>query len=91
MIAVCDLTRKDSFYDLNNWVQMIRKQVGNVPIVFLGNKVDLRERLVVTEDELTRMGAIHNAPHFLASAKSGQGVNEAFQALASSIGQHGEA
>jgi len=91
VIAVCDLTRKDTFYDLNNWVQMIRKQVGNVPIVFLGNKVDLRERLVVSEDQLTRMGAIHNAPHFLASAKSGQGVNEAFQALASSIGQHGEA
>lgn len=89
VIAVCDLTRKDSFYDLNNWVQMIRKQVGNVPIVFLGNKADLRERLVVTEDELARMGSIHNAPHFLASAKTGQGVNEAFKALADAIGHHG--
>ncbi|TLZ97294.1 MAG: GTP-binding protein [Methanobacteriota archaeon] len=47
VIAVCDLTRKDTFYDLNNWVQMIRKQVGTVPIVFLGNKMDLGERLVV--------------------------------------------
>ena len=62
-----------------------------MPIVFLGNKSDLAERLVVSAEEFARMGAIHNAPHFLASAKSGQGVNEAFQALASSIGQHGEA
>src|SRR5207249_2287461 len=76
VIAVCDLTRKDTFYDLNNWVQMIRKQVGNVPIVFLGNKMDLLERRVVSEEELARMGTIHSAAHFLASAKTGHGVNE---------------
>ena len=91
VIAVCDLTRKDTFYDLNNWVQMIRKQVGNVPLVFLGNKMDLGERLVVTEDELARMGAIHNASQFLASAKTGAGVNEAFKVLADAIGRSGEA
>lgn len=91
VIAVCDLTRKDTFYDLNNWVQMIRKQVGNVPLVFLGNKMDLGERLVVTEDELARMGAIHNASQFLASAKTGAGVNEAFKVLADAIGRRGEA
>jgi small GTP-binding protein len=91
VIAVCDLTRKDTFYDLNNWVQMIRKQVGNVPIVFLGNKMDLGERLVVSPEELARMGTIHNASHFLASAKNGHGVNEAFRALADAIGHRGEA
>ncbi|TLZ92874.1 MAG: GTP-binding protein [Methanobacteriota archaeon] len=91
VIAVCDLTRKDTFYDLNNWVQMIRKQVGNVPIVFLGNKMDLLERRVVSEEELARMGTIHSASHFLASAKTGHGVNEAFQALADAIGHHGDA
>ena len=91
VIAVCDLTRKDTFYDLNNWVQMIRKQVGNVPLVFLGNKMDLTERLVVTQEELARMGQIHNGSHFLASAKTGVGVNEAFKALADAIGHRGEA
>ncbi len=91
VIAVCDMTRKDTFYDLNNWVQMIRKQVGNVPIVFLGNKMDLAERLVVSQDELARMGSIHTAPHFFASAKTGSGVNEAFRSLAEAIGRRGEA
>ena len=91
VIAVCDLTRKDTFYDLNNWVQMIRKQVANVPIVFLGNKMDLHERLVVSEEDLARMGAIHNAPTFLSSAKSGAGVQEAFTALAAAIAHAGEA
>jgi len=91
VIAVCDLTRKDTFYDLNNWVQMIRKQVGNVPVVFLGNKMDLKERRVVSEEELARMGTIHNAATFLASAKSGAGVNEAFKALADAIGHRADA
>ncbi|TLZ45276.1 MAG: GTP-binding protein [Methanobacteriota archaeon] len=91
VIAICDLTRKDTFYDLNNWVQMIRKQLGTVPIVFLGNKMDLAERLVVTPEELARMGTIHNASTFLASAKTGAGVNEAFKALAEAIGRRGEA
>jgi small GTP-binding protein len=91
VIAVCDLTRKDTFYDLNNWVQMIRKQVGNVPVVFLGNKMDLAERLVVSEEELARMGSNHSASHFLASAKTGSGVNEAFKALADAIGRHEDA
>jgi small GTP-binding protein len=91
VIAVCDLTRKDTFYDLNNWVQMIRKQVGNVPVVFLGNKMDLKERQVVSEEELARMGTIHNAVTFLASAKTGAGVNEAFKALADAIGHRADA
>jgi len=65
---------------------MIRKQVGTVPIVFLGNKMDLGERLVVSEEELRSHGTIHNAAHFLSSAKSGHGVNEAFRALADAIG-----
>jgi len=91
VLAVCDLTRKETFYDLNNWVTMVRKQVGNVPIVFLGNKSDLAERLVVSAEEFARMGAIHNAQHFLTSAKTGAGVDEAFFALAASIGARAEA
>jgi len=90
VLAVCDLTRKDTFYDLNNWVQMVRKQVGDVPIVFLGNKADLGERVVVSPEELARMGAILNAKYFLTSAKTGQNVNEAFQTLADSIGHRGD-
>ncbi len=89
ILAVCDLTRKDTFYDLNNWVTMVKKQVGDVPTVFLGNKVDLEERRVVTEEELNRLGSIHRAKTFMTSAKTGQGVNEAFETLATAIGKRG--
>lgn len=86
VLAVCDLTRKETFYDLNNWVTMVRKQVGNVPIVFLGNKADLGERIVVTAEELENLGQIHGAPTFRTSAKTGTGVNDVFRVLADAIG-----
>jgi Ras-related protein Rab-8A len=90
VIAVCDMTRKETLYDLNNWVQMIRKQVGDVPIVFLGNKMDLKERLVVSEDDLAGISTVHSAPHYLSSARSGSGVNDAFKSLAEAIRHRGE-
>jgi len=91
VLAVCDVTRKETFYDISNWVAMVRKQSGNIPIVFIGNKVDLEERLVVSEDELRTMGSLHQASCFLTSARTGEGVNEAFLALAQGIGQRGQA
>lgn len=91
VLAVCDVTRKETFYDLNSWVTTVKKQVGEVPIVFLGNKSDLLERAVVSEDELTRMGVIHQAGTYRVSAKTGAGVQDAFHDLADAIGKRGEA
>jgi len=90
VLAVCDLTRKETFYDLSNWVAMVRKQVGNVPIVFLGNKADLEERIVVSVEELENLGQIHGASTFRTSAKTGIGVNDAFKALADAVGARSE-
>ncbi len=85
LLAVCDVTRKDTLYDLNNWIQLTKKQVGNVPIVFLGNKVDLKDGVAITEEDLSRLAQIHSAPWFTTSAKTGAGVEPSFRALASGI------
>ncbi len=89
VLAVCDLTRKDTLYDLSNWIALTKKQVGNVPIVFLGNKADLKDRIAVPEDDLRRLGGIHCAPTLFTSAKTGENVEEAFRAVSASIaGRH---
>ena len=87
VLAVCDVTRKDTLYDLNNWIQLTKKQVGNVPMVFLGNKADLRDRAEVTPEELARLGGIHSSPFYMTSAKTGDGVEDAFRAVASAIAE----
>lgn len=87
VLAVCDVTRKETLYDLNNWIQLTKKQVGNVPIVFLGNKIDLQDRVAVIEEDLSRLAGIHSAPRHTTSAKTGEGVEASFRALASAIAE----
>ncbi len=42
-LAVCDVTSKESLGELRYWVKAMTATTGKIPIVFLGNKCDLRE------------------------------------------------
>ena len=85
VIAVCDVTRRDTFYDLNNWINLAKRELGDVPIVFLGNKVDLVDRAVVTHEDLDHIGENQLAPYFFTSARNGENVEAAFRAVATAI------
>ena len=58
-----------------------------IPIVLLGNKVDLKDKIVLTTEDgdkvakelTTKRG--DNVPHFETSARTGVCVDEAFEAL----------
>jgi len=79
-IGVYDVTSQESLLKIPGWVSSIKKAVGNIPMVLIGNKIDL-ERKVTTEEgkELAeRLGC-----EFIeTSAKTGEGVEEAFLAIA---------
>lgn len=85
ILAVCDLTRRETLQGLEEWIRTAREQVGDVPVVVVGNKVDLADRRVLGESELTETAARHRAAQRYTSAKTGEGVEEAFQILAQSI------
>jgi small GTP-binding protein len=86
MIVVFDLTRSETFNDLDFWVNSIMAEKSYAPVVvILGNKSDLREQQKVTEDELQKMAAKLNAMYFLTSAKTGQNVESAFMKLGSEL------
>ncbi len=40
-IVVCDLTRRSTFDDIDHWIQDLFAAVGRVPVIVLGNKVDI--------------------------------------------------
>ena len=73
---------KNSFDHLKNWVQNLRKYCGEIPMILFANKIDL-----VEEDELDllEIKSIIDKYNFigfsLTSAKTGQGVNEAFDII----------
>ncbi|MFW9994110.1 MAG: GTP-binding protein, partial [Candidatus Odinarchaeota archaeon] len=54
-VLVFDLVRRDTLIDLTNWITRLLRTVGAVPMILVGNKVDLRETAVkdimVTEEE----------------------------------------
>ena len=86
IIAVCDITRKDTLYDLEWWIQSLSKTVQNIPIVFVGNKSDLMEEAEFKFEELKEFATEYGEPKaFLSSAKTGINVNLTFKILAESI------
>ncbi len=72
----------DSFKHISEWHEDIKKYCGNIPIVLFGNKMDL-----VIDEELdeSRVEEIVDKRDFLGyyktSAKTGNGVYKAFQAI----------
>ena len=77
---------KDSFKHISNWQNDIKKFCGDIPIILLGNKVDLIDKNNLDESKvlkLTRKREILG--HFKTSALTGEGVVEAFQAIISEL------
>lgn len=91
VLAVCDITRKDTLFDLNNWINLVKKQEGNLPMVFLGNKSDLGGQAVVREEDIARFGRVHSSPWFMTSAKTGENVEVAFRKVAEAIAARSDA
>jgi small GTP-binding protein len=86
IIVVFDLTRTETFNDLDFWVNSIMAEKNYAPVVvLLGNKSDLLDQQKVTEEELKNMAAKLNAMYFLTSAKTGQNVEETFMKLGTEL------
>ncbi|HEY7588009.1 MAG TPA: Rab family GTPase [Thermoplasmata archaeon] len=85
VLAVCDITRKETLDDLEEWVAAVVKVTGKIPIEFLANKYDLQDALAFGKDELAGAAARHGAPFMFTSAKTGENVEAAFAELAKMI------
>lgn len=77
-IFVFDVSRPSTFEHLNNDLTIIAQKIPGIPLMVVGNKLDL-----VDEHELTTVIEKQNiSANFLTSAKTGNGVNELFVELA---------
>ncbi len=85
VLAVCDITRKETLTDLDEWVAAVVKVTGKIPVEFLANKVDLKEEQAFSIEELEAAAKSHDAPFLFTSAKTGENVEEAFAQLAKLI------
>jgi small GTP-binding protein len=84
-IIVCDITRKETLLNLENWVDRIRHLVGEIPLIFLGNKSDLEHKAMFEYRDLEAVTEKFDLPCSMTSAKTGENVEESFRRLAELI------
>jgi len=80
-IAVCDVTSKESLGELRYWVKAMTATTGKIPIVFLGNKCDLKEETRIPFVDIEMFAKKNDSPALLTSAKTGYNVEQAFNLL----------
>lgn len=83
IFLVYDITVKQSFADLNNWIGRVKecKSISDFPFIIIANKIDLEDKREVATDEGKKFAAENHLPYFETSAITGQGVNDAFISL----------
>jgi small GTP-binding protein len=84
IIIVYDVTRRDSFDKVTDWISEVRRFVPTVPLIVVGNKCDREDRQVPTADGqglAEKQGLI-----FLeTSAKANTNIEEAFQEMSKKL------
>jgi Ras-related protein Rab-4B len=85
ILAVCDITRRDTLHELNDWIAAVNRVTGNIPVQFLANKADLKDQAKVTEVDVKQLADSHKSPFLFTSAKTGENVELSFMKLAEMI------
>jgi len=78
-MLVCDLSREETVRSLLRWRDDLFRVVGERPLVLVGNKSDLER--TVPNGLLDEISAEFGQEIMLTSAKTGEGVEGAFQEL----------
>jgi small GTP-binding protein len=87
-LLVYDLTMPKTLDNLHSsWISDIQTITGEIPLVLIGNKVDLNDLIVVTPEETASFLELHPniASHYNTSALTGENVERSFHELVSSI------
>ena len=79
-VLVYDITDKESFNKVRNWLKELHSVVGeSISVCVVGNKVDLERERRVNKQEAEDWCRDHGVGHVLCSAKLGVRVQDAFQ------------
>lgn len=84
-LFVCDLTRKDTLERVEWWLNSFREVAGNVPVILLGNKLDLKEEHEISFGDMAAFAKKFNCPYFLTSARTGENVERAFKNMGARV------
>lgn len=85
-VVVFDITQKQSFLNIDKWVEDVRNERGgDVVIMIAANKSDLTDRRVVSTGEIEKKSKDLNVKMVEVSAKTGANVKLLFRNLAQDL------
>ena len=77
-IIVFDLSNKESFDKVTEWLKKIREIKSKIPIGLFGNKCDLTNKREVTKEEIDKLCEQEDLIYFETSAKENIQIQEGF-------------
>ena len=85
-IIVYDITNRETFATIPDWIQMVRESNNNdIPIVLVGNKCDLAEDRKISFEEGSALASQSNVTFLEANSKDYQLVEQVYHTLAKMI------
>ena len=82
-LILFDLTRYVTLESIEEWVRICRKGETNLPIIFIGSKLDLTEDIVISDEIALEIKEKYDFVDYIkVSSKTGENVEETFIKLA---------
>ena len=85
VLFVYDITKKESFDNIKNWIIDLQSVESDIKGIILGNKNDLSGKREVNINELKSLGEQFNMPFMEVSAKNNVNVNEGFDIIVNEL------
>ena len=86
IILIYDVTLIESFHNVKNWIKQIKKEASDkVSIILVGNKIDMENERVVSNEEGEKIADEYGLKFFECSAKTGVNIEQIFKEVAKKI------
>ena len=85
IIVVFDVTKRETFISVVDWLQVIDDNFTDVSIILFGNKCDLEDTRQVTEEEAIKFAKEKNLTYLETSAKTKINIKEGISAIANEV------
>lgn len=82
-LLLFDLTNESSLLNIRNWLDQLRTHAycENPDVILCGNKADLEEHRIISEEKAREFADKYGLPYFETSAATGQNVTKAVETL----------